>query len=340
MKDLTKLLENGIKTGAYPGYAAAVGNKDEIFFHGFYGSRCLYPENLPVTQDTLYDMASLTKLLGTTLAFLRMWDEGVADPDMQIGDFFENSFGKGHVTLFQLLTHTSGIAAHLPLYKEPVGRCPCEYILSSPFAYETGKRAVYSCMGFILLGKILEKIEKKPLDKIVSDRVFVPLGIKTACYNPPANSICAATEKDIFDGNIICGKVHDENARFLNGVSGNAGMFCTLDDTLRFAQMLSRRGEGFVSERVFELAVQDYTKEHSESRGLGFQLYGGKPFPGGSNMSLGSYGHTGFTGTSLYVDNKSGTYGILLTNRVHPTRENYGLMQIRKSFYDSIFSEV
>ena len=139
---------------------------------------------------------------------------------------------------------------------------------------------------------------------------------------------------------MVCGVVHDENARFLKGISGNAGMFCTVNDTVRFAKMLSQRGAGYLDEKTFSLAVTDYTPDFDESRGLGFQLYGGKPFPGGSKMSIGSYGHTGFTGTSLFVDNKTGVYAILLTNRVHPTRENGLLYPIRREFYDTVFSEI
>ncbi|MBR2914372.1 MAG: beta-lactamase family protein [Clostridia bacterium] len=339
-ENLKNILLKGLEQGAYPCCAAAVGRGNEVFFRFSAGHRALFPEKLPLTENTLFDMASLTKLMGTTMACLRMLEEGKIALNDKISKYFSQCFGKEDITVFMLMTHTSGISAHMPLYLDKDGGDAVSAILSKPLAYPTGTKTVYSCMGYILLGKILEKIEGKTLDKIVKERVFVPLGMENSFYNPPADAICAATERDIFTGEMVCGVVHDENARFLKGVSGNAGMFCTVNDTVRFAKMLSQRGAGYLDEKTFSLAVTDYTPDFDESRGLGFQLYGGKPFPGGSKMSIGSYGHTGFTGTSLFVDNKTGVYAILLTNRVHPTRENGLLYPTRREFYDTVFSEI
>lgn len=339
-ENLKNILLKGLEQGAYPCCAAAVGRGNQVFFRFSAGHRALFPEKLPLTENTLFDMASLTKLMGTTMACLRMLEEGKIALNDKISKYFSQCFGKEDITVFMLMTHTSGISAHMPLYLDKDSGDAVSAILSKPLAYPTGAKTVYSCMGYILLGKILEKIEGKTLDKIVKERVFVPLGMENSFYNPPANAICAATEKDIFTGEMVCGVVHDENARFLKGISGNAGMFCTVNDTVRFAKMLSQRGAGYLDEKTFSLAVTDYTPDFDESRGLGFQLYGGKPFPGGSKMSIGSYGHTGFTGTSLFVDNKTGVYAILLTNRVHPTRENGLLYPIRREFYDTVFSEI
>lgn len=338
-ENLKNILLKGLEQGAYPCCAAAVGRGNETFFSFYGGNRALFPKKLPLTEDTLFDMASLTKLMGTTMACLRMMEEGKISVNDIISKYIPQCFGKEDITVFQLMTHTSGISAHMPLYKGD-NTDAVSAILSRPLAYPTATKTVYSCMGYILLGKILEKIEGKTLDKIVKERVFVPLGMENSFYNPPADAVCAATERDFDTGEIVCGVVHDENARFLNGISGNAGVFCTLEDTVRFAKMLSQRGAGYLDEKTFSLAVTDYTPDFDESRGLGFQLYGGKPFPGGSNMSIGSYGHTGFTGTSLYVDKDTGVYAILLTNRVHPTRENGLLYPIRREFYDTVFSEI
>jgi len=336
---ISDILRGGTESGAYPCFAASVGRGEEVLYYDYAGDRALLPERLPITEDTLFDMASLTKLIGTTMACLRMIEESRIQLTDKVGKYFDNCFGKEDITVFQLLTHTSGIPAHFPLYRTEDPKNAAQEILKYPFAYPTGTKTVYSCMGFILLGKILEQIEGKPLDKIVGEKVFGPLGMKNSFYNPPVSHPCAATEKDVFGDGIVCGVVHDENARFLGGVSGNAGIFCTLGDTVKFASMLSGRGKGYISSTLFEKAVTDYTSDFSENRGLGFQLFGNKPFPGGSKMSVGSYGHTGFTGTSLFVDNKTGVYGVLLTNRVHPTRENYGLTAIRREFYDTVFSE-
>jgi len=257
-----------------------------------------------------------------------------------LGKFFNDCCGKEDITVRHLMTHTSGIPAYFRMYDMDITPDKAaETILAYPLAAPTGEKVIYTCMGYILLGKILERICSRPLDEIAREEVFLPLGMKNTCYRPSSDKDFAATEKDTKTGEYVSGKVHDGNARFLGGVSGNAGIFCTLGDTVKFASMLSGRGKGYISSTLFEKAVTDYTSDFSENRGLGFQLFGNKPFPGGSKMSVGSYGHTGFTGTSLFVDNKTGVYGVLLTNRVHPTRENYGLTAIRREFYDTVFSE-
>lgn len=342
--DFTKckrLLADALQNGVFPCYAAAVGRGDEVWFLKAEGCRALYPEKRPITKDTLFDMASLSKLIGTTMAALRLIEDGRLALFDSLGAFFDDCHGKENLTVRDLMTHTSGIAAHIPLYLRrirPEGAA--DTILRETLSYPTGSETVYSCMGYVLLGKILEKMEGEPLDRIVKRLVLDPLSMKESCYRPKAGTVCAATELDPVTGAYIDGVVHDENARFLGGVSGNAGLFCTLNDTVRFAQMLSRRGRGFLSPRMFELAVTDFTPACEESRGLGFQLYGGKRFPGGDLMSPGSYGHTGFTGTSVYVDNKTGVYVVLLTNRVHPSREDNRIIAFRRHFHNAVFASL
>lgn len=333
------LLQKGLSDEAFPCYAAAIGRENEVWFRALSGNGMLFPEPKPLTEDTLFDMASLSKLIGTTMATLRLIEDGKLALFDSLGAFFDDCHGKEDLTVRELMTHTSGISAHIPLYTR--GICPkdaADLILREPLAYQTGTKTVYSCMGYILLGKILEKIEGEPLDHIVKRLVLDPLSMKDSCYCPPPKRPCAATELDPVTGAYIRGVVHDENARFLGGISGNAGIFCTLDDAVRFAQMLSHRGKGFLSPRMFELAVTDFTPMCEERRGLGFQLYGGKRFPGGDLMSPGSYGHTGFTGTSIYVDNKTGVYVVLLTNRVHFGRKNDQIISFRRHFHNAVFA--
>lgn len=325
---LINLLNGGLKDGAYSCYAAAAGDKSGVFFREFGGARMLFPERKEMTEGTLFDMASLSKLIGTSMAALKLIENGKLSLESRVGEYFESCYGKENITVFNLMTHTSGIKAHFPLWLR--GITPNEAanaILREPLGYETGSNAVYTCMGYILLAKIIEKIENEPLDKIVKRLVFEPLGMKNSTYCPQNKSICAATERDAESGEIICGVVHDENARFLNGISGNAGVFCDLDDCIIFAKMLSSHGEGFLDQSLFEKAITDYTPSFDEHRGLGFQHIGRR------------YGHNGFTGTSIYVNRDSGIYAVLLTNRVHPTRENYGLYDIRPEFHSEIFKD-
>ena len=312
---LTALLDRGLRDGVFPGYSAVVGQGEEILFSAYGGHRALYPEKLPMEENALFDMASLAKLMGTTMAFLRLYEQGKVSPEQSLSEFFPNCYGKEQITLHHLLTHTSGFKAHFPLWLRGISpHQAAETILKEPLAIPTGQDVIYSCMGFILLGKILEQVENAPLDVIVKREVFTPLGMNTACYNPPADAICVATEGE------TRGTVHDENAAFLGGVSANAGVFASMADCVRFATMLSRGGEGFLKPETFEKAIFNYTPGMDENRGLGFQL-----------CSFGM-GHTGFTGTSLYV-NEQGRYAVLLTNRVHPTRANGLLPAFRREFH-------
>ena len=335
-------LEEGIKIGAYPSYAVAIGRGDDLLFRSIGGYRALYPTPISLTEDTLFDMASLSKLIGTTMATLRLIEKGRLSLDDRIGDFFDDCHEKEGITIFDLMTHTSGIPSFFHMWKMDI--LPSDAvntILSYPLSARRGEKVIYSCMGYILLGKILEKICGEPLDVIVKNEVLLPLSMLDTCYCPSKERICVSTEKKVGSDEYICGHVHDENAHFLGGVSGNAGLFSTLDDLIKFAGMLSREGEGFLQKSTFDMATKDYTGHFSEfSRGLGFQLYGGNPYPGGTKMSLGSYGHSGFTGTYLYVDRESKIYCIFLSNRVHFGRDTDLFYEHKLGFFDMVFTDV
>ena len=328
INQLQSLLQRGLDEGAYTCYAAAIGCKDEIFLRSFGGKRAILPQEAEMTEDVLFDMASLSKLIGTTMAALKLIECGKLRLDNKMSDFFDDCHGKENTTVFQLMTHTSGIKAHFPLWLRGIDPSDAEKeILREPFGYTPESNAVYTCMGYILLGRILERIENEPLDKIVQKYVFDPLGMKNSFYNPPSNKACAATEKSAATGEIICGSVHDENADFLNGISGNAGVFCSLDDCIIFAKMISNGAKGYLPEELFKAAIHGYTPQFEENRGLGFNIVGNR------------YGHTGFTGTAIYVGRDSGVFAILLTNRVHPTRNNGKLFPIRNEWHRQIFGE-
>ena len=328
INQLQSLLQRGLDEGAYTCYAAAVGCGDEIFLRSFGGKRAILPQEAEMTEDVLFDMASLSKLIGTTMAALKLIECGKLSLDNKMSDFFEECHGKENTTVFQLMTHTSGIKAHFPLWLRGIDPSDTEKeILREPFGYTPESNAVYTCMGYILLGRILEKIENEPLDRIVKRLVFEPLSMKNSFYNPPSERTCAATEKSAATGEIICGSVHDENADFLNGISGNAGIFCDLDDCIKFAQMVSNGAKGYLPEELFKSAIYGYTPQFEENRGLGFNIVGNR------------IGHTGFTGTAIYVHRESGVFAILLTNRVHPTRNNHKLFPIRNEWHKLIFGE-
>jgi len=338
---LSDILDKGIREEGYSCFSAVIGRGDVIIFSHWGGLRARFPRPLPFTKDTLFDMASLSKLMGTTMSALRLIDKGMLSLDDTLGKFFNDCCGKEDITVRHLMTHTSGIPAYFRMYDMDITPDKAaETILAYPLAAPTGEKVIYTCMGYILLGKILERICSRPLDEIAREEVFLPLGMKNTCYRPSSDKDFAATEKDTKTGEYVSGKVHDGNARFLGGVSGNAGVFSDTADMTRFAQMLSRRGKDFISSKLFDLAITDHTRHcPTDPRGLGFQLFREGVFPGGANMSVGSYGHTGFTGTALYVDRETSLYCLLLTNRVHFGRESNKYFDIKREFFDTVFAK-
>lgn len=371
------LLSDAIEKGIIPCAAYAVGMGNEVFTAVSSGYLSLHPQAERLQPDTLFDMASLTKLLSTTMVALRFLEEGkllLSDP---LSLFFSEEEmkdipkGREGVTVFHLMTHTSGISPHIPLWRElssdgDIRSETAACILRSAPVCPVGENVHYSCMGYILLQTILERISQKPLDELAREYVFRPLHMNATGYLPFGSNLnkpdcnAAATEFSALHGYYIRGHVHDENAHFLGGVSGNAGVFSSLCDMVTFAQMLSLRGElpsavmakrrmsasadgsgeeaRFLSRRVFDLAVKDYTKGKNESRGLGFQLR--PPLPAlsaaGDLFSYGSFGHTGFTGTSLYVDAETGLWAVLLTNAVHLGRNKTNFFRLRRAFHNSV----
>lgn len=345
------VLKKGLQEKAYPSCAAAVGKGFDTYFSLAMGDRAVYPSQEPVDIDTLYDMASITKVMSTTMVTLRLLEQGkllLTDP---LSMYFTPEElknapkGRGDVTIFHLMTHTSGILPHMPLWT--VTKTPDQAvsaILSSAPICACTEQVNYSCMGYILLQNILERITGKSLDVLAKELVFEPLGLKHTTYKPTCDNV-ATTENSVMRGGYVKGEVHDENAHYLGGVSGNAGLFSNLMDTSKFAMMLSCRGETptgrFLSPATFDLMVKNYTPGLSEARGIGLQLK--PPMPQlsamGDIMSEGSYGHTGFTGTSLYVDAKTGIWAVLLTNAVHFGRDKTAFFRYRRLFYNAVMGD-
>ena len=342
-----KLIQNGIGE-AFPGAAVAIGVGHHVFVRQFFGRRQTRPTVLPVTEDTLFDLASLSKLVATSMVALKFIENGKLKLNDNIGLFIDNTGNYADCEILHLLTHTSGMPAGLPLFEmSHKDKNVLNTILDSEKQYKAGKEVCYSCMGYIVLQHILEKVGGETLDKLSQNYVFSLLEMNNTCYNPVSihKTPIAATELYPHSGEWATGHVHDENAYFLGGVSGNAGVFSTLDDMINFAIMCSEKGiakngEEYLPRKLFDLAIKNYTPAKAESRGLGFQLKGDQSSPMGKLMSKGSYGHTGFTGTSFYTDFETGLWGILLTNAVHYGRDNRNeYFTLRRKFYDTIIAE-
>ena len=339
-----EILQNGLDAGAYPCVAYAIGCGEQVLDSGFMGQRQVNPSPLPLERDTLFDLASLSKLVSTTMVALRMLERGEIELTDTLSRYFtmpdDAPAGRGDVTIRHLMHHNSGLTPHIPLWTQTDDpEKAVEVILRSPAWCAPGEQVHYSCMGYILLQKILEQVGGATLDVLAEREVFAPLGMTHTCYTPTTKNV-VTTELSALHGEYLCGRVHDENASFLGGVAGNAGVFSPLDDMTKFACMIASGGKcesgTFINPRTFEKAICNATPGKNESRGLGFQLTPMFSSLTGAFFSEGSYGHTGFTGTSLYVDRESRLWGMLLTNAVHFGRNKTELFRTRRLFFNSV----
>lgn len=334
---IQSLLQSGVEEGCFPAAAAAVGRGPVVYARAAMG-RLWLPDGPPPTLDTRWDLASLTKILTATPVALLAIEQGRLTLDDTIGRFLPAPADRAGITVRQLMTHTSGIMPHVLLQEQP-GCTPqtvVDTILSLPLEGEAGIPR-YSCLGYIVLGRMLEALYGQPLDVLAHDMVFEPLGMHNACFNPRGGNI-AATEMDPAMGKPFMGTVHDENARFMGGVSANAGLFADLDGCVHYAQMLAQSGLGLLSPAMLRKAIHNYTPGHDVHRGLGFHLGGTEGNFMGDLFPVDSFGHTGFTGTSIAADPHSGLWAVLLTNRVHPTRDNEKHLRFRRRFHNAVYA--
>ena len=337
---LDSLLSKGLQQGCFPGAIAACGDREHVYALSRVGK---IAENGPeVTEETRYDMASLSKVLGTTMVAFKAIENG----DIGLYDTLERFFpdvpeDKKNITIYHMMTHTTGLSASFRLdYMVEHPDQALTALLNQPLDHQPGETPVYSCMGYITLGKVLEAYYGKPLKELAREMVFEPLGMTSTCYCPTGDNI-AATEVDPATGKAWVGVVHDENARFLEGNSGNAGVFSSIGDMIIFAQMLSRMGDGFLARALMTTAIKCHaaSADGEVRRGLGFHLSGTPMCYMGELMPPTSFGHTGFTGTSLAIDPETGFWAVLLSNRVHPVRTSTALFGFRRRFHNALFAE-
>jgi CubicO group peptidase (beta-lactamase class C family) len=349
------VVERGVAARAFPGAVLGVGRFGALAHLRAFG-RLSYDEGAAEARtDTIYDLASLTKVIVTTTLAMMLVDEGKLDLDARVSSFFPGFRGgaKDGVTVRQLLSHSAGLLWWAPLYKEVQGKeAYIERIVAMDLSYEPGTKAVYSDLGVILLGDIVERQAGAALGELARGRLLDPLGMTDTLYRPPAALVSriAPTENDPWRGRVLRGEVHDENAFALGGIAPHAGLFGTAPDLARFAAMLlgEGRAEGrrFVSRATLDLFTLRAGVPQA-SRALGWDTPAdesgrrsstpGEPgySAGGALVSARSFGHTGFTGTSIWMDPERELYVILLTNRVHPTRENNKIRAVRAEVADA-----
>ncbi len=344
--EVDRILETAIADHAFPGAVVAVGHRGKLVHLAAFGRQTYAPDAPQVATDTVYDIASLTKVVSTTTAAMILVDEGKLDLDAPVARYLPRFSGpdRDRVTVRHLLAHASGIDWWAPLYREIEGKAAyVERIEAMPLVAEPGTKEIYSDLGAILLGAILELVSGAPLDRFVGERVLEPLGMRDTLFRPPAELLprIAPTERDDeWRRRVVHGEVHDENAAAMGGIAPHAGLFSTAPDLSRFAQMMLARGRANGHRIVKRATVELFTRRAGivpgSDRALGWDTRSAQGSTAGTLFSATSFGHTGFTGTSLWVDPERELYLVLLTNRVHPTRENRKIVEIRPAVADAV----
>ncbi len=343
---LERYLEESVARHAFPGAVVAVGRRDTVLFEKGFGS---LGDDDPAQPGvtTMYDLASLTKVVGLTTLAMMLVEQHTLDLDAPVRRYVPAfTAGGDSVTIRLLLTHASGLAAWQPLFREVHSREEMfARVNATPLEAPPGTRMVYSDLGAILLTEVVEHLMGHRLDTLLETRVFRPLGMGDTRFLPPARlrARIAPTEDDSWRGHVLRGEVHDENAAAMGGVSGHAGLFSTAADLVKFAQMMLSYGRvdagtrGGEPTRLLDSAtIAMFTtvqRPGFSSRALGWDT----PSEGssaGTRLSARAYGHTGFTGTSLWIDPEQDLFIILLTNRVHPTRKNELILEVRPRVAD------
>jgi beta-N-acetylhexosaminidase len=348
-----KLLDRAVAEGAFPGGVLAVGHHAKITVHSF--GRLTHDSKVArVTPDTMYDVASLTKPIVTTTAVMMLVEENLIDLDAPVSRYLPefapgskndpNPGWRERITVRHFLLHSSGLAGHRDFYlqgKKPTGRGILARVIAEPLVHEPGAQIEYSDLGFILLGAIVERVAGTPLDAFASARIFAPLGMTSSFFNPPAwlRTRIAPTEHDrAFRRRAIHAEVHDENAWAMGGVAGHAGLFSTAGDVGIFAQMLLNGGI-YAHRRILARAtIREFTARQeigASAHALGWDVPVA-PSSSGNHFSPRSFGHLGFTGASLWIDPDRELFVVLLTNRVHPTRDNDQIRRVRPALHDAI----
>ncbi len=348
--NLNDVIEKAIADKAFPGATLAVGYRGKVLVHAF-GKLSYDAKAATTVPTTMYDIASLTKVVATTTLVAKLAEGDFAVPldlDAKIERYLPewvsgpNAEWRHRVTVRHLLTHTSGLPPFKEYWRTSKNKQDTlTKIFAEPLDYEPGTKEVYSDLGIILIAEIIERLTGRKLDDLANSYIFSPLGMKDTMYRPPKKLRPQIAPTEI-DNNLrhrlVQGEVHDENAFAIGGVSGHAGLFSTAPDLAAFCQMLLNGGV-YAHQRILRRAtIAQFTTPQQLSGGtrtLGWAV----PTEGGSSghyFSAHSFGHTGFTGTSIWIDPDRQLFVVLLTNRVHPTRENTKIQKVRVELHDAV----
>ena len=357
MKPVRGLMQRGVAEGVFPGGVLLVAKKDRVVFFEAFGHARLAPER-PMTIDTVFDLASLTKPLATTLVLMLLVQQGRLSLEQTLGAAIPgfSTTKKKHITVRQLLSHTSGLPDYRPYYTKLNELSPSErkgslrtLLLAEGLIQQPGEASLYSDVGFMILQWIVEVITRRPLDGVVEESVYLPLGLKNLFFvtsnvrKKKVDRPYAATENCPWRGKILDGVVHDENAYALGGVAGHAGLFGTAQDVYGILKELLRVYTDRPNSGLFRRdVVQTFLKRQSDigSWALGFDTPSRPDSSSGRYFCDQSVGHLGFSGTSFWIDLLKGAIVILLTNRIHPNRENVKIRAFRPLLHDTVMDSI
>jgi len=320
---LDSLVETAIREGKTPGAVVLIGNREEIIYSRAFGFRSLEPEKVPMSEDTIFDLASLTKVIATSTAVMQLAEKGSLNIDAPVARYWPafGKNGKKRITVRQLLTHYSGLRADLkpgwPGYEAAMRKIIAEKPSRPP-----GSGFLYSDINFAALGEVVRRVSGEPLDEYCARHIFTPLGMAETRFKISAVLRARIAPTEYREKRLICGEAHDPACYLMGGVAGHAGLFSSAADLSIFGRMLLAGGEyggaRILSPRTIEMMTTPQSPEVRNARGLGWDIEA----PFASNRDelppAGAFGHRGYTGTSLWVDPVTGIYAILLTNRVHP----------------------
>ncbi len=347
---LDRIMSGGIEQGVFPGGVVLVRHRDEVVLHQAYGHSITHRDAHTKASDqvvtrlgTIYDLASITKLF-TTTGVMQLVEEEKVQLDGTVATYLPEfaANDKADITVRQLLAHVAGLPNFRIWEKAATGESPTQCIMAVTPEFRPGTELQYSDTNFLVLGKLIEVIDRSLLDPIITERILDPLGLSQTGYGPldVTTADVAATEDEAAVGrDMVRGEVHDENAWFLGGVAGHAGLFGTAQDLSIFGQTYLNGGTYAGVEVLKPGTVAEMTRNqigHLGGWGLGWQL-DASYYMGGIASSL-AYGHTGFTGTSIVIDPPRELVLVLLTNRVHPTRHGPDVNPVRRAVADAVLA--
>lgn len=345
---LDELISSAISEKIFPGAVILIWQDGNILLEQSYGHYTYDSNSVKISSETIFDLASLTKVVATTTAAMICLDRKDFTLDDKVVKYFPEfkSYKKENISIRNLLLHNSG----LPAWKKFYGKGLDENgvlleIFTSKLEFETGTKMVYSDLGIITLGKIIEKVSGLSLDEFCKKEIFLPLEMTKTFFNPEdlVKRHCAPTEIDNYWRNkLIQGEVHDETAAVLGGVAGHAGLFSTVGDLSKFMSMIINKGIYNSKRLINHETVELFTKKQSgqSSRGLGWDTKSEKHSSVGELFSVKSFGHTGFTGTSIWADPERNLFVVFLTNRVYPSRENTKIISFRPKLHEAVIKSI